>query len=246
MKSAILVLLPFAAVALAPPVAGDAAKTLDLAGVTAIIITGEASSVKLTTSGAEPYQATIGSRREGWFASWYSSWFANDCRTASDMKREASTLRINVAPSSWLDPSDCRVEINANIAPESSVSIEQAALLASMTGNFSSIAITGKAADVSLEGHASRIDLKGEALRANLAYGSVRKDETVAIARQGAGCHADLRPAGSNQLLGDRVGVLRRQFACQHCRRQTLDRDQRRFRPRHDPLNKKPATRAGS
>ncbi|ESY44779.1 hypothetical protein X746_20790 [Mesorhizobium sp. LNJC380A00] len=182
MKSAILVLLPFAAVALAPPVAGDAAKTLDLAGVTAIIITGEASSVKLTTSGAEPYQATIGSRREGWFASWYSSWFANDCRTASDMKREASTLRINVAPSSWLDPSDCRVEINANIAPESSVSIEQAALLASMTGNFSSIAITGKAADVSLEGHASRIDLKGEALRANLAYGSVRKDETVAIA----------------------------------------------------------------
>lgn len=172
MKSAILVLLPFAAVALAPPVAGDAAKTLDLAGVTAIIITGEASSVKLTTSGAEPYQATIGSRREGWFASWYSSWFANDCRTASDMKREASTLRINVAPLSWLDPSDCRVEINANIAPESSVSIEQAALLA----------ITGKAADVSLEGHASRIDLKGEALRANLAYGSVRKDETVAIA----------------------------------------------------------------
>ena len=98
------------------------------------------------------------------------------------MKREASTLRIDVAPSSWLDPSDCKVEINANIAPESSVSIEQAALLASMTGNFSSIAITGKAADVSLDGHASSIDLRGEALRVNLAYGSIRQDETIAIA----------------------------------------------------------------
>ena len=182
MKSAILVLLPFAGVALASPATGDAAKTLDLAGVTAIVITGEASSVKLTTSGAKPYQATIDGRREGWFAGWYSSWFANDCRTASDMKREDSTLRIDVAPSSWLDPSDCRVEINANIQPESSVSIDQAALQANMTGNFSTIAITGKAADVSLDGHASSIDLQGEALRVNLAYGSIRQDETIAIA----------------------------------------------------------------
>lgn len=181
MKSAILVLLPFAGVALASPTTGDAAKMLDLAGVTAVVITGEASSVKLTTSAAAPYQAMISSRREGWFASWYSSWFANDCRTASDMKREASTLRIDVAPSSWLDPSDCRVEINANIQPESSVSIDQAALQANMAGNFSTIAITSKAADVSLNGHASTVELRGEALKVNLAFGSVRQDETIAI-----------------------------------------------------------------
>ncbi|MER8378487.1 hypothetical protein NKJ36_15740 [Mesorhizobium sp. M0142] len=182
MKSAILVLLPFAGVALASPATGEASKTLDLVGVSAVVITGEASSVKLTTSSAAPYHATISGRREGWFASWYSSWFASDCRSASDMKLVASTLRIDVAPSSWLDPSDCVVEINANIQPESSVSIDQAALQANMAGNFSTIAIAGKAADVSLDGHASSIDLKGEALKVNLFYGSIRQDENIAIA----------------------------------------------------------------
>ena len=181
MKSAILGLLSFASAALTSPASGDAGKTLDLAGVNAVVISGEASSVRLTTSASAPYQATIGSRREGWFARWYSSWFANDCSLASDMKLEASTLRIDVAPSSWLDPSDCRVEINANIQPESSVSIDQAALQANMAGNFSTIAITSKAADVSLDGHASTVDLKGDALKANLAFGSVRQDENIAI-----------------------------------------------------------------
>ena len=181
MKSAILALLSFASAALALPASGDAGKTLDLAGVSAVIISGEASSVRLSTSASAPYQATIGSRREGWFARWYSSWFANDCSLASDMKLEASTLRIDVAPSSWLDPSDCRVEINANIQPESSVSIDQAALQASMAGSFSTIAISSKAADVSLDGHASTVELKGDALRANLAFGSVRQDENIAI-----------------------------------------------------------------
>ncbi|UVK40012.1 hypothetical protein LHFGNBLO_001436 [Mesorhizobium sp. AR10] len=181
MKSAILALLPFASIALASPTTGDAGKALDLAGVTAVVITGEASSVRLTTSTTAPYHALIKSRREGWFASWYSSWFANDCLSASDMKREASTLHIDVAPSSWLDPSDCVVEITANIQPESSVSIDQAALRANMTGNFSAIAINGKAADVSLDGHASTVDLKGEALKVYLAFGSVRQDENIAI-----------------------------------------------------------------
>ncbi|BCG70219.1 hypothetical protein MesoLj113a_13770 [Mesorhizobium sp. 113-1-2] len=181
MKSAILGLLSFGSVVLASPERGDAGKTLDLAGVSAVVISGEASSVRLTTSTSAPYRATIGSRREGWFARWYSSWFANDCSLASDMKLEASTLRIDVAPSSWLDPSDCRVEISANIQPESSVSIDQAALQASMVGSFSTIAINSKAADVSLDGHASTVELKGDALRANLAFGSVRQDENIAI-----------------------------------------------------------------
>ena len=181
MKSAILALLSFAGAALASPASGDAGKTLDLAGVSAVVISGEASSVRLSTSASGPYQATIGGRREGWFARWYSSWFANDCSLASDMKLEASTLRIDVAPSSWLDPSDCRVEINANIQPESSVSIDQAALQANMAGNFSAIAITSKAADVSLDGHASTIELNGDAVKANLAFSSVRQDENIAI-----------------------------------------------------------------
>ncbi|MFA6156719.1 hypothetical protein [Mesorhizobium sp.] len=182
MKSAILVLLSFASVALASPASGEAGKTLDLAGVSAIVISGQASSVRITTLVSASYQATIGSRREGWFSRWYSSWFANDCSLASDMKLEASTLRIDVAPSSWMDPSDCRVEINANIQPESSVSIDQAALQARMEGNFSTIAITSKAADVSLNGHASTVELKGDALKANLTFGSVRHDENIAIA----------------------------------------------------------------
>jgi hypothetical protein len=59
--------------------------------------------------------------------------------------------------------------------------ILQAALQANMAGNFSTIAITSKAADVSLDGHASTVDLKGDALKVNLAFGSVRKDETIAI-----------------------------------------------------------------
>lgn len=181
MKSAILALLSFGSVALASPASGGAGKILDLTGVSAVVISGDASSVRLTASASAPYQATIGSRREGWYARWYSNWFANDCSLASDMTLEASTLRIDVAPSSWLDPSDCRVEISANIQPESSVSIDQVALQANMAGNFSTIAITSKAADVSLDGHASAIDLKGDALRANLAFGSVRHDENIAI-----------------------------------------------------------------
>ena len=181
MKSAILGLLSFANAALASPASGDAGKTLDLAGVNAVVISGEASSVRLTTSASAPYQATIGSRREGWFSRWYSSWFANDCSLARDKKLEASTLSTDVAPSSWIAPSDCRVEINANIQPESSVSIDQAALQASMAGSFSTIAINSKAADVSLDGHASTVELKGDALRANLAFGSVRQDENIAI-----------------------------------------------------------------
>ena len=69
-------------------------------------------------------------------------------------------MRIDVAPTSWLDPSDCTVEITANIQPESSVSIDQAALQANMAGSFSTIAVTSKAADVSLDGHASSVDLQ--------------------------------------------------------------------------------------
>jgi hypothetical protein len=164
---------------------GSAAQTaeepLDLAAVTRVEVTGEASMITLTTRDDARYEATIGGRRIGWFSHWYSTWFFNDCATSSRMHIDGSTLIVSVSPSSWMDPSDCRVEIRANVRKDSAVSIEQAAVQARLKGDFSSLDIDSKAADVSLDGRAASLALRGDALRVHLAYAGLQHNETVKV-----------------------------------------------------------------
>ena len=61
------------------------------------------------------------------------------------------------------------------------MSIEQKALKAKLTGNFSSVEIKSDAADIDFVGHAKDVDIRGKATRANLVFDAIRQDETIAI-----------------------------------------------------------------
>ncbi|UDF29607.1 UNVERIFIED_ORG: hypothetical protein LHK14_19165 [Roseateles sp. XES5] len=168
---------PFCAVAEEPVQPID----LNLSSVTAVTITGEASSIALTTTEDEPYQATLGGVRSGWFAKWYSSWFYTDCRTSSRMRIENTTLHVDAGSVSWLEPSDCKVEFKANVRKGTSISIEQAASQVSLAGDFSMVSLDNKAADVTLNGYAESIELRGDAIRSHLTYRQTRNSETIEI-----------------------------------------------------------------
>ncbi len=153
----------------------------DLSGVRAVAISGDASSINITTRSDQPYGASLSGRRKGWFSSWYSSWYFADCRDNSDMRVDGTVLHIDIAASSWLDPSDCVIEINANVPAGAALRIDQSAFSARLIGRFSELAIAGKAADVTLDGHASGIDIRGDAVRASLDFDRVEADENVSI-----------------------------------------------------------------
>jgi hypothetical protein len=55
----------------------DIGNQLDLSSATAVSITGEASTVDLTTLDDAPYVAAIDTRRSGWFSLWNSIWSYN-------------------------------------------------------------------------------------------------------------------------------------------------------------------------
>jgi hypothetical protein len=92
----------------------DMENQLDLSSATAVLITGEASTIDLTTLDA-PYVAAIDTRRSGWFSLWNSIWSDSDCHSSSRMRLDGATLRVEVSPSSWFGASDCVVAIHANI-----------------------------------------------------------------------------------------------------------------------------------
>ncbi len=174
-------ILTFASAFAEPRMVGE---TLDVSAVRSIVISGEASEIKLTASDAGPYRAQTSARRSGWFSSWYSSWFFNGCRDRSAMRIDGTVLKIEVMQTAWTDLSDCTPEISANIAPDVTVRIDQQALKADLTGDFAHVAIASKAADISLDGHAAGIDILGAAVRAHLRYDTIRQDETVSITAQ--------------------------------------------------------------
>lgn len=153
----------------------------DLSGVRAVAISGDASSINITTRSDQPYGASLSGRRKGWFSSWYSSWYFADCRDNSNMRVEGPILHIDIAASSWLDPSDCAVEINANVPAGAALRIDQSAFTARLTGHFSELVIAGKAADITLDGHAVGIDIRADAVRASLDFDRVEADERVLI-----------------------------------------------------------------
>ncbi len=159
-------------------------EAFDISSIRTIVITGDASSIKITTKSDEPYRATTSGRRSGWFSSWYSSWFFNVCKDESSVQIDGATLTIDVAMSAWSDIADCSPEVSANVPPGSAVRIEQQAFMAKLKGDFASLGTSGNAADITLDGHASTVDISGAAVRANLTYDAVRRDEKIEIAAQ--------------------------------------------------------------
>ena len=158
-----------------------AAQHLDLSKVTAISITGEASSIVLTNQDSAPYEANLSGKRNGWFSDWYSSWFSAECESYGKMRVENATLYVDSGAAALLDPSDCAVTLNANVPAETSVTIEQKASQVKMSGNYSSVSVQSKAADFSFQGHANSFTLNGEAMRSQINLERSNKNEKVEI-----------------------------------------------------------------
>jgi hypothetical protein len=156
-------------------------RSLDLAGITLVDISGAASTIRLETSQSGPQQATVGNRWDGWFSGWYSSWFFDDCGAMTRMRIEGSRLMIEAPPASWFDRSDCTADIRATLPPGTAVSIAQSATQARLSGDFSAVTIESKAADIDLRGHADDVSVRGDALRVNLVYDRTDKDEVVRL-----------------------------------------------------------------
>jgi hypothetical protein len=166
---------------LSASIAEAAEAPLDTSGVTAVVITGTASSVTLGTAAAKPYQASLTNRRSGWFARWYSSWFFADCPMNASMRVDGATLYVDVPPAGFLDRSDCVTEIRANLQREVAVTINQAATDVHLSGDYAAVTLIAQAADLSLDGHATMINVSGEALRTRFIFQTVRQTETVNI-----------------------------------------------------------------
>lgn len=183
-----MVLAPILLVAMANT-AKTSATDIDITGVTAIVASGEASAIELTSDERLPYSASVESRRSGWFAPFYSSWFYSDCVSQTRMRVEGTTLYVDVAAPSWPELEECKTQLRANLKQGASVSIEQPAFQAKLEGEFSRVALKGKAADVSIDGHVGQVRLDVEALRARLIYGKTLKSETVEISGKALDIH---------------------------------------------------------
>jgi hypothetical protein len=164
---------------------GNATETseapLDLSGITAVAISGEASSVTIRTASDEAYQATVKRHRSGWFAKWNSGWAYDDCSASSRMWIEGALLRIDVGIRTWFGVSDCSYDINLNVRKQTAVAINQQALQADLSGEFSAVTIAAKAADITVSGRADTVSLQGDALRIGLAFNGPEQNEAVTI-----------------------------------------------------------------
>jgi hypothetical protein len=154
---------------------------LDISGITAVAIGGEASSVMITTAPDAPYRGTVRRHRSGWLWEWSSGWAFDDCSGSSHMWIEGTLLRIDVGISRWFGRSDCSYDINLNIKKQTAVAIDQQALQASLSGDFSTLTIAAKAGDIGISGRADTIALRGDALRVNLVLKPMIDNEVVAI-----------------------------------------------------------------
>lgn len=151
---------------------------LDISGVTAVAISGDASSVSITTAPDEPYRARLAGHRSGWFARWISGWAYDDCSAASRMSIEGTLLRIDVGQSTGFGTADCRYDINLNVRKQTAAAIDQQAMRANLSGDFSTLTVTAKAADISFSGHAETISLQSDALRAALVFKPAAQEDT--------------------------------------------------------------------
>jgi hypothetical protein len=161
--------------------AGAAEPPLDTTDVTAVVVTGAASSVTLSTEEGRPLQATLDNRRSGWFSHWYSTWFYNDCPAIGSMRVVDATLYVDAPSAGILDRSDCTLELHANLRRETNVSVNQAATEVRLTGDYAAVTVVGQAMDVTLAGHATTITVDGEAVRTHVTFQTLRQNETLDI-----------------------------------------------------------------
>lgn len=186
MKNAMIAIAGAALIVAAYAASSDATEgpTMDLAGVRAVKITGDASSIRVTTDDAQPLRAILGARRQGSLFNWTSGWFGNDCPVESRMRLDSGTLLVEAADSSWFGFSDCAPVITLNLAGGASLEVEQHAAEIRATGQFSDFRFTGHAGDVRLDGHARAVALSADALETSLSFDHVEKTETVDLSSQ--------------------------------------------------------------
>jgi hypothetical protein len=156
-------------------------EAIDVSAIRQVVISGDASSIRISTNSDEPYRAQTQGWRDGWFTGWYSSWFFNGCEDESRMQVDGTTLTIAVGASKWFDLSDCTPEVAVNIPAGGAVRVDQQAVMARFDGEFSSLGLSTKAADITLQGHASKVDISGTAVRAHLVYDRLNDDETINV-----------------------------------------------------------------
>ncbi len=179
----IFIVIPMLLMTLVSAFADDwkTGEVLDVSAIRSIVISGDASSIRISTKADEPYRAETRGRRDGWFTGWYSSWFFNGCEDHSRMQIDGTTLTIAVASARWFDLSDCSPEVVANIPVGGSIRVDQQAVMARFEGEFASLGLASKAADITLQGHASRVVIDSAAVRAHLVYDRLSADETVDV-----------------------------------------------------------------
>lgn len=165
------------------------AAPLALDGIDALDLRGDASKITVTTRPDAPLRAELSGRRSGWGAVWHSSWFSDRaCAPEGSMRLEGRTLIVDTGNRShglfWSDWSDCTPDLTVNLAPNSQVTIAQAATSASLTGSFSRVDVNAEAGDIAFDGHADALAMSGAALRVRLAYRSVANNEIIRLTGQ--------------------------------------------------------------
>ncbi|WP_448950752.1 hypothetical protein [Labrys neptuniae] len=181
-----------------PSRAWTSGSELDVSNVRQVTITGPASLVRLTTSRDGPYRAELRGRPEGWFASWRSGWTGGGCADAGSIRLDGSELKVNTGAGAWFGVSDCRLELSATLPEDIAVSIEQEAISSRFQGRFAALRIHSRAGDITLDGQAREVAIEGNAIRARLVYGSVGKDDSIAL--DGNAIDADLSFAGATAV----------------------------------------------
>ncbi|MFD2263958.1 hypothetical protein ACFSM5_13735 [Lacibacterium aquatile] len=162
----LFILLSFPALAAAP-------QSLPIQDITAVIVTGDASAIDVTSDPGRPYRVSLAVRRSGWFGNWSSNWFYNSCRDNSRIWKEGPELRVAVVESTGFGSSDCTVELKVNMPASAHVSITQKAARVALTGAYGDVDLDLRAGDVTLKGDVRTVAVRGDAVRANLSFGIV-------------------------------------------------------------------------
>ncbi|WP_343714926.1 hypothetical protein [Inquilinus sp.] len=136
----------------ADPSAAEMAAPVDLSGVDAVVVTGEALSVAATTDPARPLAAAL-QRTE-------------DC--AASLKVDGHVLTVDVREQSSVWPRDCRPTLALNLRPGTALALRPAAVEATLDGRFGAVAVQVHAAKLSLSGQARTLDLTANAVQATL------------------------------------------------------------------------------
>lgn len=203
MRTSIIAIFGAALIIAAYAVSSDATEgpTLELSGVKAVKINGDASTIRVTTDSARPLRAELGAIRQGALFSWSSGWFGNDCTVNSRMHVDNGVLSVEAADSSWFGFGDCAPTITLNVASGTALSVAQHAADIRADGQFSDFRFDGHAGEVRLDGHAQTVALSADAMQATLSFDHVEKSEIVEIRAQaldaslsfGAGVAVDYR-----------------------------------------------------